>query len=436
MLPVTGWNPWLLSKVFLGGELVDSPLDVYDLVIFGLLLVLATNALLNACLFPVVRRRKVKARARDSNGDPPLVSILVPARNEAHQIEHCLRSLQNQCYARTEVIVLDDCSEDGTSEVIRELGFGESADSRHRLLKGEPLPSGWTGKPWACHQLANAASGDFLLFTDADTVHDQASVESAVSYATRRGTDLLSVWPHQVTISWAEKLVVPMIYWLAFTCVPLWFVSLAQRVPRLFGWLPRSLWERLGVANGQYLLFSRAAYEELGGHACVKHHLVEDVELGRAVLKRLPSGWRLANADGHHIVECRMYQNFVEVWEGFSKNLRPVFARRWYDFTGLGILLLITTLLPFFFFLGREQPWLVTLQLETILLVRLLVTLRFQTSWWSLFLHPISMLLSIGIALNSWWLSRTGGITWKRRGYDWDGQRSREVDPLLDDPDR
>ncbi len=315
---------------------------------------------------------------------------------------------------------MDDCSEDGTVDVVKEMGFAEMEDARFRLVKGKPLPSGWTGKSWACYQLGKLASGKYLIFIDADTVHHPSSVESAVALAMRRKTHLLSIWPHQITLTAFEKLVVPVVYLMAFSFLPFWWVQLARTMPRRFSWMPKRFWERAGVANGQYLLFSREVYEHLGGHACVKDRLVEDVALAREVLKRLPQGWRLFNADGHDIVECRMYRGFSEVWDGFSKNLRPVFETRWVDFVGAGALLAAIGVMPFFFLLAREYPWLVVLQVETVFLIRLILTLRFHTSWLSLFLflHPLALLLMLSIGLNSWWMARSTG-----NGEPTDGKR-------------
>ena len=387
----------------------------YDVVVIGLLGLFLFNVVLNAICFPTVKRQWVK---RPLDSDLPRVSVLVPARNEAHQLAHCLESLSAQSYKNYEVIVLDDCSEDDTAGVAKELGFREDGKGRFQLIRGQAMPRGWVGKPWACYQLSRQASGDFLLFTDADTVHHETSVESAVAMALEKQTHLLSVWPHQVTVTWAENLIIPMIYLLGLAFIPYWFLRFAQRSHKAFRWVPQWVWQRMGAANGQYMLFTRDAYKQLGSHQLVKDNLVEDVMLGREVTRRIPKGWRILNADGHRVVECRMYREFLEVWEGFSKNVRPAFEGRTLEFVGVGVILAVTMFLPFIWFIVREQPWLVTLQAQLILLIRLVLTARFHTSWASLALHPFAMLLSFVIAINSWRQSLTGKITWKRRQYD------------------
>lgn len=394
---------------------MDSFFGYYDWLVVGLLGIFLLNVILNAVFFPSVKRRKVKS-GRESR---PKVSVMIPARNEGEQIERCLESLMAQTYSSMEIIVLDDCSEDNTAEIVNELGFSEAPSAARRLVKGQPLPKGWAGKPWACYQLSRQATGDFFLFVDADTVHHEASVESAVAMALKKQTHLLSVWPHQITLTWSEKLVIPMIYLLAQMWIPYWFLNIAQKSPKKYGFIPKRWWECWGSANGQYLLFTRDAYKQLGSHQLVKDHLVEDVAFGRAVTKRLPQGWRLLNADGHAVVECRMYHEFMEVWEGFTKNLRPAFEWRSVLFVVVGLVMAITLLLPFLWFVIRESPWLVSLQTQIILLIRLIPTVRFSTSWWSLLAHPFAVVLGMAIAINSWIACRRGKLSWKRRDYHW-----------------
>ncbi len=405
---------------------MSDPLAVYDLVVIAILIGLVLNGVLNLLYFPSVKRREVKGSWKH---EKPKVSVLIPARNEAHQIAECLRAFQDQTYDRYEVMVLDDCSEDGTAEVVRQEGFSESLHSPFRLIKGQPLPRDWAGKPWACYQLSRQATGDYLLFADADTVHAKDSIESIVALALRRQTHLLSVWPRQKTVTWSEKLVIPLVYMMVLMLLPLWAITQAQRTPFFFRWFPKSWWRLFGAANGQCLLFTRDAYKQLGSHQLVKNHLVEDLALGQAVSARTLKGWKLLNADGKDFVSCRMYRQFMDVWEGFSKNVRPAFERRLVLFLAVGILLLVTTILPFVWFLAREERWLIFLQLQLVLLLRLMFTVRFETSWLSVLLHPFSVLLGMGIALNSWWLSASGAITWKRRQYEWPPTDENEAGP-------
>ena len=162
----------------------------YHLAVTAFLLLMTINIGINWWVFVAP-----PARRFDGPGArPPLVSVLIPARNEALRITPCLRSLTAQDYPRYEVIVLNDHSEDTTVDVVMAHGFTRSKDSPRRLLEGEPLPVGWTGKSWACHQLAAAARGDYLLFTDADTAHDPPALGAMLGHALDTEAALLSAW--------------------------------------------------------------------------------------------------------------------------------------------------------------------------------------------------------------------------------------------------
>jgi chlorobactene glucosyltransferase len=201
-----------------------------------------------------VRRLKPRPRA-NVPAVFPLVSVLVPTRNEEHRIGPCLRSLAKQDYPNLEIIVLDDQSEDATAGIAASLGFSAGAGARKCLRAGLPLPPGWTGKAWACQQLAQAARGDFLLFTDADTVHSRACVSTAVAHAEDTRADPLTLWPFQITSTWSEILVVPLIFVAAGAVLPHWLLALAQRSPAVARSLGPAQLRSLGAASGQFLLF-------------------------------------------------------------------------------------------------------------------------------------------------------------------------------------
>jgi len=346
----------------------------------------------------------------------PRVSILLPARNEALRIRSCLASLLKQNYSSLEIIVLDDESVDATAEIARSLGFSNSPESNCRLIRGAPLPLGWTGKSWACHQLAEAARGDYLLFTDADTVHRPETVSSAVAAAQRVGCDLLTLWPFQATVTFAEKLVIPLMFVVGGSYLPYWLLVWAQRSP----WLARVLGSKLlalcGTATGQFLLFRRQSYFKMGGHRAVREHLVEDISLAREIAKRIPDGWRLVTCDGTGLVSCRMYTSFGQIWEGFTKNLWPVFDGNWVGFWLAIIWQFLVCVLPFLIIAFKYRPelYLVTCIL---LCLRVVAALRFKTSWLSVCFHPLGYSLALSIAVNSFWQAKSKGIKWKDRIY-------------------
>lgn len=284
---------------------------------------LLANGLLNGLRI----RRDARLMARRRLPDPPpLISVCVPARNEARNIAACMESLAGQDYPNFELLVLDDCSEDDTGQVARAVA------ARHpnvRVLTGQPLAPGWIGKPHACRQLGEAARGQWLLFTDADTVFAPSALTRALRLALARRADLLSGLPglHAETL-W-ERLSVPMLALVALGGVSF---ELVTRLPQAW----------YGAASGAFLLFRREAYEAIGGHHAVKDRIVEDISLARAVKR---AGRRLVMADVTRLVSCRMYTTFGEVWEGLTKNIYAACP-------GLQFLLVMGFLLGVFFF-----PW-------------------------------------------------------------------------------
>ena len=391
---------------------------IYHLAVSLFLLVMTLNMALNWGVFVAPRRRQFD---RDASVRVPFVSVLVPARNEAKRISPCLRSLLRQDYPDYEVLVLDDHSEDGTAQVVLELGCSRDPQARHRLLESVPLPPGWTGKSWACHQLAGAAKGEFLLFTDADTTHDPASLGACVGHALDTDAALLSAWPRQITRTWSEHAVIPLVYVLLLGALPHRMLHRLQRYRQYALRTSKGMLASMGAANGQYMLFRRAAYDAIGGHEAVRDHLVEDVALGRLVAARTAEGMRLINCDGSGLVQCRMYESFAQVWEGFTKNLRAAFSQSVVGFWIFGLIGTCGLLLPFVWAcvpgVSGRWWWLPVLQVAWIYLIRVVMTVRFRTSWLGVVLHPVGEGLSLLIGLNSWRLSTQRGVSWKGRVY-------------------
>jgi chlorobactene glucosyltransferase len=234
----------------------------------------------------------------------PLVSIIVPARNEAANISACVATLINSTYRPREIIVVDDNSSDGTGDIARILA--ERGDGTFRLVSGAPLPEGWHGKAWACWQGAQVAEGELLLFTDADTRHDDALLGHAVGALRRDRIDLVSVLPAQLMETFWERVVLPHI----FTLITLRFrdlrkVNRARRPLDVF-------------ANGQFMLMRRSAYDAIGGHEAVRQDVVEDLAFAQ---KLTAAGRRIHMAHAEDLIETRMYRSLGAIAEGWSKNL-------------------------------------------------------------------------------------------------------------------
>jgi chlorobactene glucosyltransferase len=232
----------------------------------------------------------------------PLVSIVVPARNEEVNLPRLLESLGALVYPRFEVLVVDDESTDGTGDLVLAADAGNAENIR--LVSGQPLPPGWFGKPWACHQGAREARGFLLLFTDADTVHEPHLLAQAVACMQAEEADAVTLIGRQVMESFWEQLLQPQ-----------FFALLAARFPRAGTPKKPKHW-REAIANGQYLLFQRDAYREFGGHEAVKGEVVEDMRIAQLLVK---GGGKLVVREGLGL-RTRMYRSLGGLVEGWSKN--------------------------------------------------------------------------------------------------------------------
>lgn len=234
----------------------------------------------------------------------PRVSIVVPARNEEHNIGRCLAGLTAQDYPDFEVLVVDDRSEDGTAAVVRAHPAGNAR--RLEVVEGRPLPPGWFGKPWACRQGSDASTGELVLFTDADTVHAPDLLARAVAALREDRADALSLVGRQLMESFWERVVQPQVFSL-----------IALRYPRLDRPVDGGRW-RDAVANGQYILLSREALDRLGGHEAVRGEVVEDIRLAQELVR---AGGRITVRGAEDVFGTRMYRNLRELVEGWTKNL-------------------------------------------------------------------------------------------------------------------
>jgi glycosyltransferase involved in cell wall biosynthesis len=258
-------------------------------------LVKTAGLISNRFAFPVLA-------ARDHAPARPRTSILVPARNEARNLARTLPGLLAQ--PAEEILVLDDGSDDGTADVAA--GW---PDRRLRVLPGAGCPPGWVGKNWACHQLALAATGDLLVFCDADVQLGPGALDAAWAQMQRHRADVFSVFPRQDTSGLGERMLVPLID------------------ENLLAFLPHRLLDlpvpAAAVANGQFLAFRRTAYDVIGGHRGVAGAIVEDLALARRARK---TGLRLGLALGGPLVGARMYDGYASTVRGFAKSVRAAHA--------------------------------------------------------------------------------------------------------------
>ncbi len=342
-----------------------------------------------------------------ANNDPPLpappLSIIIPARNEENSLPACLQSLLSQTGIAFEIIVVDDHSSDGTRQI------AESFAGKVRVVEAGALPLGWTGKNNAVTTGARAARGEWLLFTDADTIHRPGSLARSLAEAKTRGADLLSYSPEQILTGFWQRAVMPVI-----------FAELAASFRPSQVSDPQSA---VAAANGQYILVSRAAYDAVGGHAAIATSLLEDVALARA-LKR--SGRKIFFRYGADAVETRMYRTFSQLREGWSKNLALLFpsTRRLALLRMIEFLLIVgscaiglTATLR-----GHARPALVALAISLILFTFLLARIRrAHFSWDANILSLFGLPLFSYLLLRSKRIHESGHVDWKGRTYSEEG---------------
>lgn len=331
------------------------------------------------------------------------LSLLIPVRNEAARIEATIHAAFESKMPLLEVIVCNDNSTDETERVLDNLILDYP---KLRVINGKCLPKGWVGKPHACHQLAQAANGDIWVFIDADTHLHPEGLNYLTESMLRLNVDVISAVPRQLYKSWAEQLILPLLY-LTYTS---WF-------PLFLIW--RSTNPSFLAANGQLLAVKAKSYPSIGGFESIRNEVVDDMAFCKNAKQQ---GLRVGFVDGFYMAKCRMYNNAQEVWAGFSKNI----------YEGVGakpLALFIAVLVNILTFL---LPWLTLalslsvsklfipslLGIVSNLITRALLAQRFQQPWLTtLVLHPVGILAMIVIALNSWIWYAKGSIHWRGRAY-------------------
>ncbi len=370
----------------------------------GLALVALAMTLANALFWP-------RGRATGGGARQPSLSIVIPARNEAANIEACVRAALAAFPDALEVVVYEDQSTDGTRAILDALARTEP---RLRVVDGVPLAPGWVGKPHACWRLAQAARGERLLYLDADVRVLPGAAARLADLFVRLGANVVTAMPRQRVETFAERLVVPML--------PLTYLS----------WLPlalvhRSRDPRFLAANGQVLAIDRDALDRLGGFEAVRSDVVDDMALCRRAKQ---AGLRVVFADGHHLAECRMYDGAEAVWRGFSKNLYEGIGERPVALAGVVTLYTSAFVAPWIVAVAawvRDEPTALAIALAGVaanLAQRVWIAARHGLPFESVWTHLPAIGAFVAIAINSWRWSRSDRVEWRGRVY---ASRQRRV---------
>lgn len=333
-----------------------------------------------------------------------LVSILIPARNEEERIGECIESVLENEDSYIEILVLDDNSDDSTAEIVSKFSLG---GHKVTLIEGSELPAGWIGKHWACHQLSQAAKGDYFVFIDADTLLSPNTLRSSIQKFKCDDSDLLTLMPGREKKWFFEYLMYPFIDWAIFCWLP---ISIAHRSNNSY----------LSATFGQFMLFKKTAYEFIGGHQFIRNNRLDDFELGRNI-KRNGLRWHLL--DGSQMVKSLAYHGNSEAMHGIARSIFPSLNYRISFLLGFSAVLINLVYLPIYTFLYRiifgemsRNPLIVSATCIGIMaLTWMIMSIRFGHGMRWLPLYPLSIAFIVWVAIFSCVSTSLKIGQWKKR---------------------
>jgi len=347
------------------------------LIISGLALALT---LLNALTIRVVN----DSSSTVSNS----VSILIPMRNEEENVTECINSIISQVGLKDyDVLTLNDHSEDETSSLLAKF-------PNIKNLSGKALPDGWLGKSWACQQLANASTGEYLVFIDADVRLSKNAIASAILKMDK--WDFISPYPMQIANGFVQRLFQPLLQWSWLASVPL---LISQKLGI----------KSMAVANGQFLIIKKSAYVTSGGHESIRSEVLDDIMLARQLLS---SGFYGGVAEGSQVASCQMYKTAGALVNGYRKSLWNAFGSILGTFVSI-IILLLSSVAPFIAALFGSKIGLISFGL--IVLSRVVSSIRTGSIPNTALLHPLAIVFLISLIIYSWIGKLTNTLTWRDR---------------------
>ena len=323
----------------------------------------------------------------------PLVSVLIPARNEELNIGNILQDLLSQDYQNIEIIVFNDQSDDRTSEIVLDCS---KRDRRINLINSEGLPNGWLGKNYACHKLSLSAKGDYFLFLDADVRTNDGIISNSIAFIEKYDLALISIFPRQIISTFGEKITVPNMNYILLSLLPL---VLVRKLP----------FPSMAAANGQFMMFNSKIYKSICPHELLKGNKVEDIEIAR-FLKN--NKFRIACLTGDKTIMCRMYPGFSEAVNGFSKNVTAFFGNSLL----LSLLFWITTTFGFIPVFSVMSLTHFLFYLSAYILTRIFITITSEQNLFLNLLLFIPQQISCGLFIHKAFTNRLF------KDYQWKGR--------------
>jgi chlorobactene glucosyltransferase len=367
-----------------------------------------------------VKQLASKPENSEQSANYPLVSIIVPARNEERNIRRCVESLLEQNYPNYEIIVVDDGSTDETPDILENIIQTHPRNNRLWVQRlRDELPEGWAGKPHAIHTGVQESHGEWLLFTDADTWHAPDALQIALTSALNTGSDLYTLSTAQELPGFWEKVMMPMAYL---------GISMMYPIKKVNDPL-----SSIAIANGQFILIRDAVYDILGGYARpeLRNSLVDDRDLAYVVKQQ---GFRLKLEDGRDLVHVQMYRGLREAWQGWRKNAflgsRGGVAFVMLELIGLPMVAIVPFLLPLVAWMSRHKPGrgepitsseigaATLLELGPLLSYHISIDKELRVPWYYAFAYPLAAsLFECILAQSAWRVLRRKGIDWRGRKY-------------------